>query len=132
MYWASRRVNERRTLPFSEATKVAASTALQVAAGKVSRLMTDYPNYLPLYTDHGDWKHGSLVADDDLAQRYHSHAEATLVRLREPEFVAYEDSWEGVLKHGSYHETKHLGVDESVMWGEYFFVETLAYVVQAP
>ena len=24
-----------------------------------------------------------------------------------------------------------LGVDESVMWGEYFFVETLARVVQA-
>ena len=49
----------------------------------------------------------------------------------EPEFVAHEDSWEGVLKHGSYHETKQLGVDESVMWGEYFYVETLARVVQA-
>ena len=49
----------------------------------------------------------------------------------EPEFVAHEDAWEGVLKHGSYHETKQLGVDESVMWGEYFFVETLARVVQA-
>jgi unsaturated chondroitin disaccharide hydrolase len=36
------------------------------------------------------------------------------------------------LKHGSYHEAKHLGVDESVMWGKYFFVETLARVVQAP
>ena len=44
--------------------------------------------------------------------------------LCEPEFVAHEDSWEGVLKHGSYHEAKQLGVDESVMWGEYFFVET--------
>jgi unsaturated chondroitin disaccharide hydrolase len=35
-----------------------------------------------------------------------------------------------VLKHGSYHERKQLGVDESVMWGEYFFTETLARVVQ--
>jgi unsaturated chondroitin disaccharide hydrolase len=52
--------------------------------------------------------------------------------LCEPEFVAHEDVWEGLLKHGSYHETKQLGVDESVMWGEYFFVETLARVVQAP
>lgn len=73
----------------------------------------------------------SLAANDDQARRYHNHAEATITRLCEPEFVAYEDSWEGVLKHGSYHETKQLGVDESVMWGEYFFVETLARVVQA-
>ena len=72
----------------------------------------------------------SLVADDELAQKYHAHAEATIVRLCEPEFVAHEQVWEGVLKHGSYHETKQLGVDESVMWGEYFFVETLARVVQ--
>jgi unsaturated chondroitin disaccharide hydrolase len=73
----------------------------------------------------------SLAPDDDQARRYHNHAEATIARLCEPEFVAYEDSWEGVLKHGSYHESKQLGVDESVMWGEYFFVETLARVVQA-
>jgi unsaturated chondroitin disaccharide hydrolase len=74
----------------------------------------------------------SLVADDDQARRYHNHAEVTISRLCESEFVAHEDDWEGILKHGSYHETKHLGVDESVMWGEYFFVETLARVVQTP
>jgi unsaturated chondroitin disaccharide hydrolase len=73
----------------------------------------------------------SLAANDDQARRYHNHAEATIARLCEPEFVAYEDSWDGILKHGSYHETKQLGVDESVMWGEYFFVESLARVVQA-
>ena len=73
----------------------------------------------------------SLVADDDRAHQYPDHAEATIARLCEPEFVADKDDWEGVLKHGSYHETKQLGVDESVMWGEYFFVETLARVVQA-
>jgi unsaturated chondroitin disaccharide hydrolase len=74
----------------------------------------------------------SLVADDDQAQQYHRQAEATIARLCEPEFVAHEESWEGALKHGSYHEAKQLGVDESVMWGEYFFVESLARVVQAP
>jgi unsaturated chondroitin disaccharide hydrolase len=74
----------------------------------------------------------SLVANDDQARRYHNHAEVTISRLCESEFVAHEDDWEGVLKHGSYHETKQLGVDESVMWGEYFFVETLARVVQTP
>jgi unsaturated chondroitin disaccharide hydrolase len=75
---------------------------------------------------------GSLVAEDDQARRYHNQAEATVARLCEPEFVAHEKPWEGALKHGSYHEAKQLGVDESVMWGEYFFVETLARVVQAP
>ena len=33
--------------------------------------------------------------------------------------------WEGILKHGCYHQRKGLGIDESVMWGEYFFCEAL-------
>ena len=74
----------------------------------------------------------SLVADDDQAQQYHRQAEVTIARLCEPEFVAPEESWEGALKHGSYHEAKQLAGDESVMWGEYFFVESLARVGQAP
>jgi unsaturated chondroitin disaccharide hydrolase len=42
------------------------------------------------------------------------------------EYLATADpSWEGVLKGGVYHIHKGLGVDESVMWGEYFFVEAL-------
>ncbi|MEA2584171.1 MAG: unsaturated chondroitin disaccharide hydrolase, partial [Thermomicrobiales bacterium] len=40
--------------------------------------------------------------------------------------------WEGILRHGSYHERKHLGVDESVMWGEYFFVEALDKLLGSP
>jgi unsaturated chondroitin disaccharide hydrolase len=72
----------------------------------------------------------ALVDDDDTAGRYHAHAEATVARLCQPEFVAHEPEWEGALKHGSYHERKQLGVDESVMWGDYFFVETLARVLQ--
>jgi unsaturated chondroitin disaccharide hydrolase len=74
----------------------------------------------------------ALVEDDEEAETYRSHALRTVQRLCEPEFVAHEPQWEGVLKHGSYHETKDLGVDESVMWGEYFFVETLARVLDAP
>ena len=35
MYWASRRVSERRNLSFKAETKAAASAALEVAAGKV-------------------------------------------------------------------------------------------------
>ena len=33
--------------------------------------------------------------------------------------------WEGILKGGVYHLHKKLGVNESVMWGEYFFLEAL-------
>lgn len=73
----------------------------------------------------------ALVEDEDEAARYHAHAEATVMRLCGPEFLAQGATWEGTLKHGSYHEAKDLGVDESVMWGEYFFVETLARVLQA-
>jgi unsaturated chondroitin disaccharide hydrolase len=33
--------------------------------------------------------------------------------------------WEGILLHGVYHIHKGLGVDESVAWGDHFFVEAL-------
>jgi unsaturated chondroitin disaccharide hydrolase len=50
--------------------------------------------------------------------------------LVKPEYLANEAAgWEGILQHGVYHTTKNLGVDESVMWGEYFFVEALTKVV---
>ena len=42
-----------------------------------------------------------------------------------------DKKWEGILKGGVYHLHKGLGVDESVMWGEYFFVEALARAVGA-
>jgi unsaturated chondroitin disaccharide hydrolase len=74
----------------------------------------------------------SLVPDPERARRYHDRAEATVRRLCEPDFLAREPEWEGTLRHGTYHQAKQLGVDESVMWGEYFFVETLARVVQGP
>jgi unsaturated chondroitin disaccharide hydrolase len=35
------------------------------------------------------------------------------------------EGWEGILRGGVYHIHKDLGVDESVMWGEFFFVEAL-------
>ncbi|MFN7947669.1 MAG: glycoside hydrolase family 88 protein [Blastocatellia bacterium] len=33
--------------------------------------------------------------------------------------------WEGILRGGVYHLHKNLGISESVMWGEFFFVEAL-------
>lgn len=35
------------------------------------------------------------------------------------------EGWEGILRSGVYHIHKDLGVNESVMWGDFFFVEAL-------
>ena len=68
----------------------------------------------------------ALVTDERNAVRYRDAAFTIVRTLCGSEFLASnDDAWEGVLRHGSYHETKGLGVDESVMWGEYFFVEAL-------
>lgn len=41
-----------------------------------------------------------------------------------------DESWEGILRGGVYHIHKDYGVDESVMWGEFFFVESLYRAIQ--
>ena len=65
-------------------------------------------------------------SDADRAAGYLAAARRTMDTLLSPEFLAVATpGWEGILKHGSYHERLDLGVDESVMWGEYFFVEAL-------
>jgi unsaturated chondroitin disaccharide hydrolase len=60
------------------------------------------------------------------AENYRTYAFRILHTLFGPEFLANETpGWEGILKHGTYHERKNLGVDESVMWGEYFFLSAI-------
>jgi len=64
--------------------------------------------------------------DNDRARVYRDTAEAMLDELVQPEYLAIDaDGWEGILKHGVYHTAKNLGVDESVMWGDFFLVEAL-------
>lgn len=66
------------------------------------------------------------------AQAYRATALAMLDALTDPEYLAIDTpGWEGILKHGVYHTAKNLGVDESVMWGEFFFVQALTKVVSA-
>ncbi|REK12912.1 MAG: glucuronyl hydrolase [Planctomycetota bacterium] len=66
----------------------------------------------------------------DRAVAYRETALAMLDALVAPEYLAVDTpGWEGILKHGVYHTKKNLGVDESVMWGEFFFVEALTKVV---
>ena len=67
-----------------------------------------------------------LVENVTTAYGYRDYAFGIIRRLCSSDFLASDDpQWEGILKHGSYHEQLGLGVDESVMWGEYFFVEAL-------
>ncbi|MHB0960446.1 MAG: glycoside hydrolase family 88 protein [Pirellulaceae bacterium] len=61
---------------------------------------------------------------------YRTTAIAMLDALVDPLYLAVDTpGWEGILKHGVYHTEKGLGVDESVMWGDFFFVEALTKVV---
>jgi unsaturated chondroitin disaccharide hydrolase len=65
-----------------------------------------------------------------LAITYRDTALAMLDALVAPDYLANETpGWEGILKHGVYHTKKQLGVDQSVMWGEFFLVEALTKVV---
>ena len=70
----------------------------------------------------------ALAEPSDLsgAEKYRQYAFDIVKALCAPEFLASHDpDWEGILKHGAYHQRLGYGVDESVMWGDYFFVETL-------
>jgi unsaturated chondroitin disaccharide hydrolase len=67
-----------------------------------------------------------LTGDAARARLYRDYALRILDTLTGLEFLASETpGWEGILKHGMYHQRKGLGVDESVMWGEYFFLEAI-------
>jgi len=60
------------------------------------------------------------------SQRYHAAAVNIVNALCDEQFLACADpAWEGVLKHGVYHYHRGLGVDESVMWGDFFFLEAV-------
>ncbi len=71
-----------------------------------------------------------LTGDSLRARFYRQYARRIVDTLTSPEFLAIKTpGWEGILKHGMYHQRKGLGVDESVMWGEYFFLEAVSKVL---
>ena len=70
-----------------------------------------------------------LAPDSIKGQFYWSVALKILRSLCEKHLAKGDPNWEGVLKGGVYHVHKSLGVDESVMWGEYFFCEALERVL---
>lgn len=72
--------------------------------------------------------HLSKALEDEGAggQHYRDYAQRIVRTLRSTEYLAADlPGWEGLLRHATYHYRKGLGIDESVMWGDYFLVEAL-------
>ena len=93
---------------------------------------TPYESSAAAVAAGGFFQLAGLVDDPVAATSYADYALRILARLCEPEFLARDDpDWEGVLKHGTYHESKALGVDESVMWGDYWFLDAIDTVQRA-
>jgi unsaturated chondroitin disaccharide hydrolase len=77
-------------------------------------------------TASGLWDLSEQVSDSAQGDRYQAAALRTLGRLCHETFLPVNrPEWEGILMHGVYHYHKGLGVDESVAWGDHFFVEAL-------
>jgi unsaturated chondroitin disaccharide hydrolase len=72
-----------------------------------------------------------LSVDPLKGHLYEQAARQVLRTLCENHLAAGDPQWEGILKGGVYHLRKNLGVNESVMWGEYFFVEALDRALRA-
>jgi unsaturated chondroitin disaccharide hydrolase len=66
-----------------------------------------------------------LSGDDIKGHFYEQTARRILTTLCRQYLGESTPGWEGILKGGVYHIHKKLGVSESVMWGEYFFLEAL-------
>jgi unsaturated chondroitin disaccharide hydrolase len=78
----------------------------------------------------GLWDLSEAVSDAAERDRYQAAAATALATLCTDEFLPrHRPEWEGILMHGIYHYHKKLGVDESVAWGDHFFVEALVKVV---
>ena len=71
-----------------------------------------------------------LLHDSVKGHFYWSTAVHILRSLCQKHLAQPDQAWEGILKGGVYHIHKELGVDESVMWGDYFFVEALEHALR--
>jgi unsaturated chondroitin disaccharide hydrolase len=70
--------------------------------------------------------------DQAAASRYGDYARGIVATLCSTEFIAADaEGWEGILRHATYHHRNGIAVDESVMWGEYYFVEALQMAAAA-
>jgi unsaturated chondroitin disaccharide hydrolase len=75
------------------------------------------------------WKLKNIAGTNRSAATYKQAALQILSTLTGESF-SNDSSREGILRHGVYHKPMNWGVDESVMWGDYFFMEALYTVLQ--
>lgn len=76
------------------------------------------------------WKLKDIEGTQRGVKAYRHAALQILSTLTSDEFLGTHDSaYEGILRHAVYHRPMNWGVDESVMWGDYFFMETLRSVL---
>lgn len=81
----------------------------------------------------GLWTLADEIETHDLSAslKYRRSALKLLEAITADSFMGWSSpGWEGILKRGVYHIHKNLGVDESVMWGEYFFLEAVMKVLR--
>ena len=76
------------------------------------------------------WDLSEAVGETSDQDRYRQAALTILQTLTSDEYLPRQrPEWEGILLHGVYHFHKKLGVDESVAWGDHFFVEALVKAI---
>ena len=107
----------------------------------INRLPDDFVCYWDLHFTSGDQPRDSSAAAIaacgllELARRlstidpdrplYEAAAWAIVRSLTERYRTAHDGAEDGILRHAVYHQPKGIGVDESCIWGDYFYFESL-------
>lgn len=74
----------------------------------------------------GLWQLAHLTGDVSKAVLFRQSALQILDTLTSNHFLAIESpEWEGILKHGIYHSRLGAGVDESLIFGDYYFLDAV-------
>jgi unsaturated chondroitin disaccharide hydrolase len=69
------------------------------------------------------------IAETRRGRETYRHAALTILNTLTSDEFSNDPSQAGILRHGVYHKPLGWGVDAAVMWGDYFFMETLHAVL---